>query len=185
MIKLITAGLICGILWEFWNFWALTKWIYTVPFFEDLKLFEMPLAGFFGFPPFTVECYVMINTVSILRQGRSWQTPAKPTAQPKLFPALLLGIAFFGAGIRQLWQSLAHLSQPVLALGLLAATAAGLIHGLIDASYGLPDLMIVWVLIFYLLTSRPCSSEMESSIKRATTDRSVSSVAKGTLPRCK
>ena len=31
---LLVAGLICGFLWEFWNFWALSKWVYTVPFFE-------------------------------------------------------------------------------------------------------------------------------------------------------
>ena len=57
---------------------------------------------------------------------------------------LLLGIAFFVTGIRQLWRSFTGMLQPVLALGLLAATAAGLIHGLIDVSYALPDLMIVW-----------------------------------------
>jgi hypothetical protein len=70
---LLTAGLICGILWEFWNFWSRTKWIYTVPFFEELKLFEMPLAGFLGFPPFAVECYVMYNFISLFRHHRGWE----------------------------------------------------------------------------------------------------------------
>ncbi len=70
---LLTAGLISGILWEFWNFWARTKWIYTVPFFEELKLFEMPLAGFLGFPPFAVECYVMYNFISLFRHHRGWE----------------------------------------------------------------------------------------------------------------
>jgi hypothetical protein len=70
---LLTAGLICGILWEFWNFWARTKWIYTVPFFEELKLFEMPLAGFLGFPPFAVQCYVIYNFISLFRHHRGWE----------------------------------------------------------------------------------------------------------------
>jgi len=70
---LLTAGLICGVLWEFWNFWAATKWIYTVPFFEELKIFEMPLAGFLGFPPFAVECYVVYNFISIFRHQRGWE----------------------------------------------------------------------------------------------------------------
>ena len=70
---LLAAGLICGILWEFWNFWATTKWIYTVPFFEELKLFEMPVLGFLGFPPFSVECYVMYNFVSLFRYKRGWE----------------------------------------------------------------------------------------------------------------
>ena len=49
------AGLVCGIFWEFWNYWAVTKWIYTVPFFESFKLFEMPAPGFLGFPLFALE----------------------------------------------------------------------------------------------------------------------------------
>jgi hypothetical protein len=70
---LLLAGFICGILWEFWNFWASTKWIYTVPFFEELKLFEMPVLGFLGFPPFTVECYVFYNFISLFRYQRGWE----------------------------------------------------------------------------------------------------------------
>jgi len=70
---LLLAGLICGILWEFWNFWASTKWIYTVPFFEELKLFEMPVLGFLGFPPFAVECYVFYNFISLFRYRRGWE----------------------------------------------------------------------------------------------------------------
>ncbi len=74
-IRLLLAGLICGGLWEFWNFWAYTKWIYTVPYFEDLKWFEMPPLGFFGFPPFAVECYVLINLLNVFRRGRGWKEP--------------------------------------------------------------------------------------------------------------
>jgi hypothetical protein len=70
---LLTAGLICGLLWEFWNFWAFSKWIYTVPFFEKAKGFEMPLLGFLGFPPFAVQAYVMYNTVSLFRHKRGWE----------------------------------------------------------------------------------------------------------------
>ncbi len=56
---LLLAGGICGLLWELWNFRAGSEWIYTVPHFGGLKVFEMPLFGFLGFPPFAVECYVM------------------------------------------------------------------------------------------------------------------------------
>ena len=70
---LLTAGLICGLLWEFWNFWSLSKWIYTVPFFEELKGFEMPTLGFLGFSPFAIQVYVMYNFISLFRFGRSWE----------------------------------------------------------------------------------------------------------------
>ncbi len=70
---LLVSGLICGGLWEFWNFWVRTKWIYTVPFFDEFKLFEMPLLGFLGFPPFAVECYAIYNFLSLFRHGRGWE----------------------------------------------------------------------------------------------------------------
>lgn len=59
LLRTLLAGLIAGLCWESLNFWARAKWIYTVPFFDRLKLFEMPLAGFLGFPPFAVECAVL------------------------------------------------------------------------------------------------------------------------------
>jgi hypothetical protein len=65
--------LICGLLWEFWNFWARAKWIYTVPFFEKLKLFEMPLLGFLGFPTFAVSAYAMYRTLLMaMQRGQVW-----------------------------------------------------------------------------------------------------------------
>ncbi len=59
LLSLFLSGIVCGLLWEFWNYWALTKWIYTLPFLQNPKIFEMPAAGFLGFLPFAVECYVM------------------------------------------------------------------------------------------------------------------------------
>ena len=70
---LLIAGLICGFLWELWNFWALSRWVYTVPFFDKVKGFEMPLLGFLGFPPFAVQAYVMYNFISLLRSKRGWE----------------------------------------------------------------------------------------------------------------
>jgi len=70
---LLVAGLICGFLWEVWNFWALAKWVYTVPFFDKTKGFEMPYLGFLGFPPFAVQAYVMYNFVSLFRSKRGWE----------------------------------------------------------------------------------------------------------------
>jgi len=57
--SLCAAGLMCGFLWEFFNYWAIAKWTYTVPYFGNIKIFEMPVLGFLGFPPFAVECWVI------------------------------------------------------------------------------------------------------------------------------
>ena len=60
-LQLFSSGLICGVLWEFWNMWAFTKWIYIFPLGQNLKLFEMPLIGYLGFLPFALEFFVMFN----------------------------------------------------------------------------------------------------------------------------
>jgi hypothetical protein len=83
--RTLLAGLACGLLWESWNFWARTRWIYTVPGFEELKLFEMPLLGFFGFPPFAVECLVVQRFLQA--QGRrldGWRRPTRRAAKAAL-----------------------------------------------------------------------------------------------------
>ena len=73
VINLLVAGFICGGLWEFWNFWARAKWIYTVPIFGDIKIFEMPVLGYFGFPPFALECFAMYVFIRRL----TWRGPRR------------------------------------------------------------------------------------------------------------
>lgn len=66
LLCLFVAGYICGFLWEFWNYWAAAKWVYLAPFTAGIKVFEMPLAGFFGFGPFAWEYFVMYNFIRLL-----------------------------------------------------------------------------------------------------------------------
>ena len=73
LVTLLVSGFLCGGLWEAWNLGARTKWIYTVPFFDELKLGEMPILGFLGFPPFALECYAIVNFINLFRGGRSWE----------------------------------------------------------------------------------------------------------------
>jgi len=66
LLRLLLAGGLVGFVWELLNIGARTKWIYTVPFLEELKLFEMPVPGFLGFPPFAVECFVLWQALVVL-----------------------------------------------------------------------------------------------------------------------
>ena len=59
LTNLVLSGFLCGILWEFWNYWSTAKWHYTVPIMEHVKIFEMPVPGYFGFPAFALECFTM------------------------------------------------------------------------------------------------------------------------------
>jgi hypothetical protein len=57
VLVLWAAGLICGVFWELWNWRAMPKWVYEVPFAGEPKLFEMPLLGFGGYLPFALEVF--------------------------------------------------------------------------------------------------------------------------------
>jgi hypothetical protein len=59
--------LVGGLLWEFWNYAAVAKWTYNLPFLgplERLRYFEMPLPGLLGFPPFAIECWAAFQTIA-------------------------------------------------------------------------------------------------------------------------
>ncbi len=68
VIDLLVAGCICGVLWEFWNYLAVARWVYVFPLMQGAKIFEMPLPGFLGFPFFALECDLMYRT--LLETGR-------------------------------------------------------------------------------------------------------------------
>jgi len=55
-IRFGIAALVCGFCWETWNYYALAKWVYSVPWVQRFQIWEMPLVGFAGYLPFGVEC---------------------------------------------------------------------------------------------------------------------------------
>jgi hypothetical protein len=60
-VATLLSGFACGIIWETWNYWSVAKWVYTVPFFENIKIYEMPVAGYIGFPVFSLEAITFVN----------------------------------------------------------------------------------------------------------------------------
>jgi O-antigen ligase len=80
---------------------------------------------------------------------------------------MVLGLGWWIAGLRATVRRLRQASAdaPVdaaLWLGTLAAMIAGIAHGLIDLSYAVPDLMLVWVLLTMLPVLRPTLPENHS-----------------------
>jgi len=64
------AGLCCGFFWEMWNYFALPKWYYTVPYVGFWKIFEMPLLGYTGYLPFALELFALYQFVLLLTRQR-------------------------------------------------------------------------------------------------------------------
>lgn len=58
-LSLLSAGIIVGFFWEFWNYWAVPKWTYHIPYVGFFKIFEMPILGYLGYFPFAFELYAM------------------------------------------------------------------------------------------------------------------------------
>ena len=108
LFLLLTAGLLCGFLWEFWNFWATSKWVYTIPFFGQFKIFEMPLAGFIGFPPFAIEAFAFYNFISLFRSKRNWDkdgylmSPDKKLTKKATFAVAIILLVFYALAFRAL-----------------------------------------------------------------------------------
>lgn len=61
LLVLAGTGMVCGPLWELWNFYSYPKWYYILPGIAGPKFFEMPLTGMLGYPPFMIEVYAMYN----------------------------------------------------------------------------------------------------------------------------
>ena len=70
-LRLLVAGFVSGLLWEFWNYWATAGWRYMVPWPLDFGVyyFRMPLLGLLGFPPFAWECWVMFQLLKRALHG--------------------------------------------------------------------------------------------------------------------
>ncbi|MFI5038089.1 MAG: DUF4332 domain-containing protein [Solirubrobacterales bacterium] len=94
IVRLLLGGAAIGLLWELYNSFARSRWIYTVPGLEGLKIFEMPLLGFVGFPVFALECWSVFHLLACF--GIS--TPEVPRRGPvrigRKTVTALAGVAF-------------------------------------------------------------------------------------------
>ncbi|HJL69301.1 MAG TPA: hypothetical protein QGI30_00380 [Anaerolineales bacterium] len=64
LVSLALGCLLCGFFWEMWNFFSYPKWVYHIPFFDFLRVFEMPLLGYGGYLPFALELFALYHLLS-------------------------------------------------------------------------------------------------------------------------
>jgi hypothetical protein len=53
--------LVTAFFWEMWNFFSYPKWVYDVPWGNCCHIFEMPLLGYGGYLPFSLELFAVYH----------------------------------------------------------------------------------------------------------------------------
>lgn len=94
IVRLLAGGLAIGLVWEILNIGARSKWIYTVPGFEDVKLFEMPVLGFLGFPVFALDGFVTWQALVAAGLAAPAAGRARPAPKPARIAVAGLAVAF-------------------------------------------------------------------------------------------
>jgi hypothetical protein len=94
ILRLLAGGAGVGLLWELYNSVARSRWIYTVPGLENLKLFEMPLLGFLGFPVFALECWSVFHLLACFGVSTPEQPGRAPVRIRRKVATALIGVAF-------------------------------------------------------------------------------------------
>ncbi len=83
VVALWLGGLVCGFFWEMWNFFSYPKWMYTVPWVDFWRVFEMPLLGYGGYLPFALELYALYHlVVGLLGQKSTDYVRVAPDTNP-------------------------------------------------------------------------------------------------------
>ena len=82
VVSLGLGCLICGFFWEMWNYLSYPKWTYQIPFLDYFHLFEMPILGYGGYVPFSLELFALYHLVM------GWLFPIQSRSFPRLIPSV-------------------------------------------------------------------------------------------------
>jgi hypothetical protein len=98
VVRPLAVALPFGLAWESLNWGCARGWVYTVPYFEKPKLFEMPLEGYLGYLPFLLECAAALALLDRMRLRRTSGILA------------LAAVAAFHLAVERMGRSLTDLS---------------------------------------------------------------------------
>ncbi len=90
--RLALGGLGIGVLWEAYNYLAQGKWIYTVPWLEATKLFEIPPYGFVGFPVLALSAWAMYHALVATRVAAPVDREERPAGPQPVARAVIAGL---------------------------------------------------------------------------------------------
>jgi hypothetical protein len=80
-LSAMMGTLFTGVWWELWNVNSSPKWVYTVPYVDFWKVFEMPILGYLGYPFFglIVYSYTVLLTSGVLAKDISDELSCRAT----------------------------------------------------------------------------------------------------------
>jgi predicted flap endonuclease-1-like 5' DNA nuclease len=116
--RLLVGGLLIGLMWELYNGWARGRWIYTVPWLEETKLFEMPPLGFLGFPFFALEAWSLYHALCALDFARppfAGELPAIPAGKRVRVVTFVGALVFAAVTLRGMERYTISSTSPQLA----------------------------------------------------------------------
>jgi hypothetical protein len=64
VVALWLGVLVTAFFWEMWNYYAYPKWIYHIPWGDWFHVFEMPILGYGGYLPFSLELFAMYHLLA-------------------------------------------------------------------------------------------------------------------------
>jgi hypothetical protein len=88
----VSSGLAAGLCWEFFNFWAGSRWVYHLPSLDFGRVFEMPVLGFSGFLPFALEIFAFVQLFL-------WTARKLQKSRPLVRRAVMLAYVLFCGGV--------------------------------------------------------------------------------------
>jgi hypothetical protein len=74
VFSLFLGCLICGFFWEMWNYYSYPKWIYQIPYVDFCRIFEMPILGYGGYLPFSLELYAFFHLLTGWTENKALRT---------------------------------------------------------------------------------------------------------------
>jgi hypothetical protein len=73
IVTLAIGALLCGFFWEMWNYFSYPIWIYDTPMVNFLHVFEMPLLGYIGYIPFSLELFAIYNFITGFNRKKEFE----------------------------------------------------------------------------------------------------------------
>lgn len=79
-LRLAFSGVVCGLLWNAWNYAAGARWVYNFSFNAGPEVSGLPVVLYAVFAVFAIEAYSLYSLTTWLRGGKTWEEGVRALA---------------------------------------------------------------------------------------------------------